>query len=157
MSEPKGDRRPRVRIPAPLLLIIAILIGNGLNALWPMQLDAVVIRNIAGWTYNAAATLLLAWCVALFMRRRTTIMPSRPVNALITNGPYRYSRNPMYLSIALYHLGIAMATGIIWHVFTFVPALIAIRLWVIAPEEVYMRQRFGEAYQVYCTQVPRWF
>lgn len=155
--KPNANHRSKVLIPAPVFLLIAILTGSGLNTLWPMQLNAIVIQNIAGWTYNIAATLLLVWCFVLFLRRKTTIIPGNPVDTLVTDGPYRYSRNPMYLSIALYHLGIAMATGIIWHVFTFVPTLIAIRLWVITPEETYLREHFGEAYNRYCLQVPRWF
>lgn len=149
--------RPNVRTPAPLIMAFALLIGTGLNSLWPMQLDAPVARNIAGWAYNLAATGLLAWCFVLFIRRRTTIIPNRPVSAFVTEGPYRFSRNPMYLALALFHLGIAMASGVIWNVFTFVPAMIAIRIWVIAPEERYMLERFGALYRNYFEQVPRWF
>jgi protein-S-isoprenylcysteine O-methyltransferase Ste14 len=112
---------------------------------------------LAGWVYILAASVLLLWCFWLFISNRTTIMPRNPVNQLVIRGPYRISRNPMYLSLALFHLGIGIATGNIWHIVTFAPSMLAIRLWVIAPEERYMSLQFGNEYRDYCAKVPRWF
>ena len=84
-------------------------------------------------------------------------MPRNPVNQLVIQGPYLLSRNPMYLSLALFHLGIGIATGNVWHIVTFAPSMLAIRRWVIAPEERYMADHFGAEYTDYCSKVPRWF
>ncbi len=149
--------RPGVYLPAPAIIALAIGVGYGLNDIWPGKIHPPLVLHALGWAHNLVGIGLILWCFWLFIRRRTTIMPANPVNAFVTTGPYRISRNPMYLGLALVHLGATMATGILWYVATFAVAIVAIRYFVIAPEERYLQQKFGEAYRSYCAQVPRWF
>ena len=157
MNSATQTNRPNVPIPAPIFMGLFLLLGYSLNQTWSMTLDAGLAQFYAGWMYIFGATILLLWCFGLFIHNRTTIMPRNPVNRLVIQGPYRFSRNPMYLSLALFHLGIGIATGNIWHIVTFAPSMLTIRFFVIAPEEHYMRATFGSEYERYCAKVPRWF
>lgn len=131
-------------------------LGQGLDRVVPLWLDIGPAASYAGWLLNALATVLLLWCFALFIRHRTTILPRHPVTTLVAVGPYRLSRNPMYLSLGLFHLGIALSTGNGWHFLSLLPDLLAIRYWVIAPEEAYMQARFGREFTAYSQLVRRW-
>ncbi len=149
--------RPTVWLPAPAVTALAILLGYGLNDVWPAEVDPPAVLHALAWLHNLIGIGLILWCFLLFIQRRTTIVPNRPVKALVIAGPYRFSRNPMYLGLALVHLGTTMATGIIWYLATFVLATLATQRYVIEPEERYLQEKFGPAYRDYCLQVPRWF
>ncbi|MGB1580311.1 MAG: methyltransferase family protein [Nevskiales bacterium] len=147
---------PDVPVPAPVYFGLLLAVGYCLQLLLPIENAATAAQFLAGWAMIAVAAALLLWCFALFVRKRTTIMPKNPVAVLVEQGPYRYSRNPMYVSLALFHLGIALSTANPWHFITFIPDMLAIRYWVIAPEEAYMQARFGPEYSEYCAAVRRW-
>jgi len=112
-----------------------------------------------GYLVGAAGTLvglvaLLA--VARFRRARTSPFPWDPSSALVTDGPYRYSRNPMYVGLASLVLATAGFTGSLWPVLTLPVALALIVVLAIRPEERYLESRFGEPYRAYCARVRRW-
>lgn len=148
--------KPAVALPAPLYFALSVVAGYGLSRIWPIALQTGPVQFYAGWVVHGFAAILILWCFALFIRRRTTIMPRNPVQALVTDGPYRFSRNPMYVSLALFHLGIALNTGNLWQLPAFLLHLVAVRYWVIKPEEAYMQARFGSRYGNYCRRVRRW-
>lgn len=154
-ARPASDK-PKVLIPAPFYMGSFVLLGVGLNAWHPLVLIISEAQFYLGWLLIALATGLLISCFALFIKHRTTIMPRNSVNKLVVVGPYRHSRNPMYVSLGLFHLGIAVATGNVWNLLSFPPAMLAIYFWVIAPEEDYMRKTFDKVYLDYCNRVPRW-
>jgi protein-S-isoprenylcysteine O-methyltransferase Ste14 len=92
----------------------------------------------------------------LFLRYRTTIVPHREASALITGGPYRISRNPMYLGLTLGYVGLALVVNQLWPLL-----LLALPLWVmqtkiIPIEEARMLGVFGDEYRAYCQRVRRW-
>ncbi len=149
--------RPKVPLPAPIYMAFFVMGGVLLNKIWPMAIHYGAIQVAVGWGLILLASALLLWCFQLFLLNRTTIMPRNPVNSLVIKGPYRFSRNPMYLSLVLIHLGIGIATGNLWQAPTLALSVLAIRRCVIAPEEQYMNTRFADAYQDYCLKVPRWF
>ncbi len=149
--------RPAVLVPAPIITALAIALGYGLNDVWPGEIDPPLVLHAIGYLHNIAGGVLLSWCFLIFIRNRTTIIPSRTVSALVIQGPYRYTRNPMYVSLALIHLGVTMSSGILWYAATFALSTLATHLFVIAPEERYLQYKFADAYRRYCTQVPRWF
>lgn len=150
------DDRPNVPLPAPVYLGLFSVAGYLVNRLLPLTLGAEPYLLYAGWAVILLATILLLQCFALFIRRRTTIMPRNPVSAMVEQGPYRHSRNPMYLSLVLYQLGIGIATGNAWILLTLPPMLLCIHFLVVRPEERYMIRRFPEQYSAYCQRVPRW-
>lgn len=104
----------------------------------------------------AAAAALGGWGLGWFRRLRTTVLPHKPSSALITSGPYRFSRNPLYCASALLYVGLALWLGRLWPLFLLPFVLAAIRLYVIAREESYLERRFGKEYLDYKARVRRW-
>ena len=114
------------------------------------------IRPAALILAGAGAAGLL-WCFVLFVRRgRGTPAPYDPPQLLVTEGPYQFSRNPMYVSLATLLTGEVLATGSRSLVRYEAIVLVAVFLFVRFVEEPQLRRRFGEAYATYCAQVSRW-
>jgi protein-S-isoprenylcysteine O-methyltransferase Ste14 len=82
--------------------------------------------------------------------------PRTPTPELIVGGPYRFSRNPIYLGMTLLQAGIGLALGNLWIVLLLAPVLFVLQRAVIEPEETYLARRFGEAYAGYRARVRRW-
>jgi len=91
-----------------------------------------------------------------FRRNDTTANPYSSTNSISSCGPYRFSRNPMYVSLCLIQPGIAAWTGNLWLLATLLPAILLIRFGVIAREERYLENKFGEQYLQYKHRVRRW-
>jgi protein-S-isoprenylcysteine O-methyltransferase Ste14 len=94
--------------------------------------------------------------VTSFRRARTSLVPVRPATALITDGPFRFTRNPLYLGLALLYLGIALWLGVLWPVVLLPALILLVQQIVILREEAYLESRFGEAYRAYRARVRRW-
>lgn len=104
----------------------------------------------------AIAVLLLASAAGLFRLAHTTVDPFGDSTALVTNGPYRFTRNPMYLGMLL-----ALTAWVLWLAHPFTPALIPLFIWVIGSrqirrEEQRLRHLFGVEYDDYCCRTRRW-
>jgi len=147
---------PDVRVPPPLLYLSVLGIGLLLQQTAPLPLiplstsHPLAIACAAGWAG------LMAWGVSSFRRARTSLIPVRPATALITDGPFRFTRNPLYLSLVLLYLGITFWLGVLWPI-VLLPALIfLVQQVVILREEAYLESRFGEAYRAYQARVRRW-
>lgn len=145
------------RLPPPLYYgagFAAAMVVRNLTV--PLDMGRGRAGVVAGaGTLGAGAALALAGVVAV-VRRRTTIVPHRPVSILVTSGPYRLSRNPMYTGLAIAYVGGALLVGSWWPLATLPLALLLIRRVVIDPEERYLAGRFGEAYADYCRRCRRW-
>jgi protein-S-isoprenylcysteine O-methyltransferase Ste14 len=109
-----------------------------------------------------AATLIAGWVVLAAMAIRefrgagTTVMHTGQVSAFVTSGPFRFTRNPMYLGLALLQAGVAFVLGNVW-VLLFVPlSIVVIDRVVIAGEERYLEAKYGADYAAYRTRVRRW-
>jgi protein-S-isoprenylcysteine O-methyltransferase Ste14 len=89
-------------------------------------------------------------------RAHTPVDPLKPTTALVTEGPFRYSRNPIYLALTLLYLGVALLINALWILLLVVPVLVVICYGVIAREEAYLARKFGDAYRQYTAQVRRW-
>jgi protein-S-isoprenylcysteine O-methyltransferase Ste14 len=92
----------------------------------------------------------------LFSRHDTGLLPGQPTDALIEEGPYRYSRNPLYVGLLALYLGLALLLPTFWGLVLF-PAAVLLILWgAIRPEEQFLHQRFGAPYEDYTRRVRRW-
>jgi protein-S-isoprenylcysteine O-methyltransferase Ste14 len=154
MVEP-GDSAG-VRVPPPALYALAVLGGYLLNRRWPLPLaNGLVVLAIAT-ILTVASLALMVSSIGNFRRSGTSIVPIRPATALVISGPYRFTRNPMYVGMAVLTvaLGIFMNSG--WPILLLMPVLIAVRVFVIAPEERYLIRRFGASYVDYTARVRRW-
>ena len=79
-----------------------------------------------------------------------------PARTIVTSGPYRYTRNPMYIGLTLGYIGFAIALNMAWPLVTLPLVLIALRVFVIAREERHLRDAFPDEYLAYCDRVRRW-
>ena len=96
------------------------------------------------------------WAIVLFRRSRTSLVPIVPAKALVTRGPYRVTRNPMYVGLAFLYAAIALYFRLSWGLLLLPVVLLSVYYLVIAREEGYLERRFGEAYMRYKAQVRRW-
>jgi protein-S-isoprenylcysteine O-methyltransferase Ste14 len=151
-----SDDGPRVRVIPPLVYLAGLLLGVGASRWLPTR----VIPH--GWALTIGLFPMLYGCALAagalirFRRAGTTVRPDRASRALVIDGPYRFTRNPMYLALALVYTGIALAAQSLWALLLLPAALLVIRYRVIAPEEAFLRRRFGDAYAEYQARVRRW-
>ena len=101
-----------VKFPPPFLFVTGILAGWLLNKWIPLALPA--LPPLLGWALIAAGVLLALSAVSLFFRARTHLIPNRPANALVIAGPYRFTRNPMYVSLTTVYLGVCVLLQSLW-------------------------------------------
>jgi len=113
-------------------------------------------RTLLGWLLAGAGVALAASAIVLFRRAGTSPVPIQPTTALVAQGPYRFTRNPMYVGLAALYAGIALLVNSLWPLVLLPVVLIAIRWWVIAREEAYLERKFGDAYRAYTRRVRRW-
>ncbi len=146
----------RARIPPPLIYMAVFAAGFVMQKWIPVHvLPEAAARIVAGLCAGVAA-LLAASSFAAFGRRGTSALPIRPTTALATDGPYRFTRNPMYVSLALLHAAFALWFDIFWALVLLPAAVAIINFYVIAGEERYLERRFGEEYLRYKARVRRW-
>ncbi len=157
VSAPAVARGARVvPIPPPVYYAAAFATGLFLQRAVPLDVPGRPVSALVGAAILGAGLALDAAGVAAVIAHRTTIVPHRPVAELITNGIYRFSRNPMYTGLAIMVAGGALVAGTWWPLVTLAPALLAVRQLVIKPEETYLAERFGSIYADYRLRVRRW-
>ena len=145
-----------IRFPPPLLYIAGFLVGVVLEAAFPIDGPPAWAR-VTGGVLGGGAWLLLDGAATIWFRRAgTSMIPFNPTTALVTTGPYRVTRNPMYLGMACLYAGLAVAVGIIWALAVLPLVVLAVDRLVIAREEPYLEQRFGQQYTEYKARVRRW-
>jgi protein-S-isoprenylcysteine O-methyltransferase Ste14 len=153
------DDSPRVRVPPPLIFLVTLLAGNLIEN-W---LDAPRIglpspaRFVAAGVFLAAGLIIILAAANLFRRAGTHIEPWRSSSAIVCTGVYRWSRNPIYLSMAIIYIGLALGFGSVIALALLPVAILIIRTQVIAREERYLEAKFGDAYRSYKMAVRRWF
>ncbi|HTS02828.1 MAG TPA: isoprenylcysteine carboxylmethyltransferase family protein [Thermoanaerobaculia bacterium] len=148
-----------VLVLPPVVFVLAIGAGFALRRLVPVRLVPPFLEGPAGDAGAALAVLGLAfggWAFATFVRAKTTPHPNHPVNALVTWGPYRVSRNPMYVGLSVFTAGLALVANTPWLFAVLPPAWLALRRLVIDREEAYLERRFGDEYRTFLARTRRW-
>lgn len=145
-----------IRLPPPLIYAAVYVVGWLLNEIVPLPLPAWPGVRALSLLLLAAGVALPAWSNVLFHRAGTSMVPVRPSAALVVRGPYRFTRNPMYLGLLCIYVGVALWAGQGWALLLTPLLVFVIQRFVIAREERYLAQRFGDAYRDYCAQVRRW-
>jgi protein-S-isoprenylcysteine O-methyltransferase Ste14 len=148
-----------VRIFPPV--IFAAGIAAGLLAQWvrPVPLVGPAWAPAARWAgaILIGAWLVLAiWAIRTFRRAGTSPNPTRPTTALALGGPYKFTRNPMYLGLALFQAGVAAAANSVWPLLLLLPVLWIVWRSVIRLEERYLEAKYGAEYVAYKARVRRW-
>lgn len=155
MSEDRQDR-PGVIAPPPFIYLGFLLLGLGLDYAWPVALVPDGLQYAAGGALMALALAVAVAAVRELRRAGTNVDVRKPTTAIVASGPYRYSRNPMYVALSALYAGIAIAADNVWMLALLVPALAVIRAGVIAREERYLEGKFGDSYLRYKASVRRW-
>jgi protein-S-isoprenylcysteine O-methyltransferase Ste14 len=113
-------------------------------------------RYLAGTSLAAGGFVMIAMGTRRFLAAGTNIPPTLPTTALVVDGIYRRTRNPLYLGTTLVYLGLGIAAGSLWAIGLVVPLMWVINVGVVAREERYLERKFGDAYRAYKTRVRRW-
>lgn len=152
-----GDRATSgVTVPPPLFYLAGFGIGIALELAFPIDRPPLAI-TVIGAVIGVALWLALDGVAMLSFRRAgTSMVPMNPTTALVTSGPYRFTRNPMYVGMAFLYAALALALGVIWALIALPLVLIAVDRLVVAREEPYLEAKFGDAYRDYKRRVRRW-
>jgi protein-S-isoprenylcysteine O-methyltransferase Ste14 len=102
------------------------------------------------------ALALFAWAIVTITRAGSNVPTNLPTTTIVESGPYRFTRNPIYLGMFLGVVGLAIAFDSLWLLMTLVPFALVIRYGVVAYEEAYLERRFGDVYRGYRSHVRRW-
>ena len=154
---PPTSDSPRVLVFPPVLFLAAL--GLGLLAHWvhPVRLiDSPTLARGAGLLLLLLSTLLARSAEREMKRAGTNVRPDRPSLAIVTEGPFRYSRNPLYLAGLGLYLAVALLANTLWP-FALLPVMLLILDWgIVRREERYLEAKFGGPYRAYRARVRRW-
>lgn len=145
-----------IPVPPPVIYVVAFALGMALHVITNDHLGGRPTTTWLGGVLIAGGIVLGGGAVSMFVRAHTTVIPHRRVSNLVTSGPLRFSRNPMYTALALITIGSALTIGTWWPLVTLIPALAIIGYSVIGPEERYLSEVFSEDYAAYRARVRRW-
>jgi protein-S-isoprenylcysteine O-methyltransferase Ste14 len=145
-----------VRVPPPLIYLAGLAVGFGLEALLPGTSLPGAVRWVLGGVVLIAGLAFGATFNAAFARKGTAVEPWKPTTAIVTGGPYRITRNPAYLAMALIYVGIALLSDALWVLVPLPVVLAVIDRTVIAREERYLERKFGDEYLGYKRTARRW-
>ena len=151
-----NDSDPR-RFPFPPLLPVLVLLASwGLGRLWPLPL------TYPRWTFWVGLVLftvphaLAIWAHRTFVRHHTTANPTGEVKTIASDGPFAFTRNPMYLALVVLYVGGLLLFRLTWAAILLLPMFLLLQYGVIVPEEKYLEAKFGAAYADYKRRVRRW-
>ena len=154
-TKPKGGRLPGLLRP-PIIFLTAILLGIALNWVWPLSFIPSTL-GLLGPLVTLGAALLFLLSLREFRAAGTSVRGPEHTTAIVQTGPYRFSRNPIYLSFVLLVLGLSVWLNNLWLLMTLVPAVGFIAAVVIPREERFLERNFHGQYSSYKATVRRWF
>lgn len=161
MTAPPTPHRPDIHVAPPLVFMAGFVAGFIVDrniVRFRIVADPAAHQSIAlaGLALMVAGLVLAFWAVMAFRRARTTILPFRAATAMVRDGPYGFSRNPMYVGMTLGYLGLAMVFNTVWPIMLLPVVLWALVKLVVQREEAYLEAVFGDAYRSYRRDVRRW-
>jgi protein-S-isoprenylcysteine O-methyltransferase Ste14 len=131
----RSSDTPALLAPPPVLYLLALLMGLVLQAWFPIPMLAPGLASVLGTVLGVLAGMLLLTGWRALRPAGTRVNPTRPTTALVTSGPFRISRNPLYLALTLLYLSIALLVNGWWPLLLVVPLLVVVQVGVIVPEE----------------------
>jgi protein-S-isoprenylcysteine O-methyltransferase Ste14 len=152
-----SNDRAGVILPPPLIYLFGFMVALALRYRWPLP---IFHSPVAGWlgTGCVAVAVVLAMIGRGTMQRAgTNINPYKPTSAIVTSGPFKYSRNPLYVALSLLFLGLTFVANTWWGIVLFVPVAIVMHFCVVLREERYLESKFGNSYGEYRKRVRRYF
>jgi protein-S-isoprenylcysteine O-methyltransferase Ste14 len=157
-AEPKDGAR--VRFFPPAVPLGAVFGGVALQWLWPLEVPIFPGAPLRYWLGGALALVAVLglglWSVILFRRSGQSEIPWTPTPSIIESGPYRLTRNPMYLQMVLVCVGLSIAFANVWILMLTPACALMLQTLAIQPEEEYLEEKFGQTYRDYRARVRRW-
>ena len=148
--------RPLTLIPPPLVYAAALLAAWWLQGRLPLPLDLGEPARPLGWALIGIGLAGFTWALAAIWGHRTTVNPYKAASNLVTHGPFRYSRNPIYVSDWFVYAGAMLLLQTAWPLLLAPLVFLVMRYLVIAHEETHLQARFGAEYRDYRMRVRRW-
>jgi protein-S-isoprenylcysteine O-methyltransferase Ste14 len=146
-----------VVIRPPIAWALAIVAGLALDWLYPWRLvPASIPRAWVGGGVFAVGLTLAIWAIVTMRAAGTRVETYKPTTEIVDDGPYRFTRNPIYIGMFLAQTGLAIGFDNLWLLAMLVPFCLVIRYGVIAREEAYLDRKFGAVYRDYKSRVRRW-
>lgn len=145
--------------PPPVIYGSALALGLLLHRVVPLRVmdgHRAGARRRLGLLMVAAGLFPALWAALTMFRHGTNPEPSHPVVSLVVDGPYQYSRNPIYLALTTSYMGAGLVAGTLWHVVLLPVLMTVMERGVVRREEVYLARRFGDEYKDYAARVRRW-
>ncbi len=155
MSDNTSDSADVITIP-PIIYLIGLLVGLLIDYFYPIGFLSESVSVWFGVLLTPVAIPIALFAVLDLKRVETPIDVRKPTTAIVTDGIYRFSRNPMYVSLAVVYLGIACWVNALWVLLLVVPVLVVVDQGIIKREEQYLEHKFGDEYLRYKSEVRRW-
>lgn len=147
---------PGVIAPPPVIYAGPLVVGLMLNLKFPMRFLPRKVASILGATLIGTSVALVSQAFQRMRRAGTNVNPTEPATVLVTEGPFNYTRNPLYLSMTLFYAGVSILVNALWAMLLLPAVLFVINRGVIYREERYLERKFGEQYKQYKERVRRW-
>jgi protein-S-isoprenylcysteine O-methyltransferase Ste14 len=160
MNKKQNQDHPAMRVPPPLIPLCTLLAGFGLSKLWPIDLGLKSLRpffSSFGLTVIVLAIALGFWAIWALRSAGEKEWPWTPTGGIVGHGPFRFSRNPIYLQMVLICLGFGLRRMDPWTLLMTPLTAWLLSALAIRPEEDYLESKFGDAYLAYKNEVRRWF
>ena len=159
MKTEAGEVHPVMRIPVPWVFILAYLVGVVVQLYVPIPITSprmAMPARVAGLALAALGVLVAFSALGIFKRRHTTTVPFETPTTLVTSGPYRFTRNPMYVGLTLLYIGVAGTRLEVWPLIVLPLLLAYVNFQVIPVEERRLFAVFAQPYRDYSARVRRW-
>jgi protein-S-isoprenylcysteine O-methyltransferase Ste14 len=147
---------PGVIVFPPVLFLSSIVLGTALQFVRPIHLGAALPARIGGGLLALMGVAAVAAAKRSLRRAGTNVRPDKPTTAIVNDGPYRFTRNPIYLGASLAYLGVAVVLNVFWPLPALAPFLVLLDWGVVRREEEYLERKFGDGYRAYKRRVRRW-
>lgn len=155
MSEETVDNPGVIAFP-PALFAGTLALGLLLHFIFPINLLPRSLSIASGVVLLVGAALISISAFRAMHRAQTAVNPSRPTTAIVSSGAFSFSRNPLYLSLTMLYVGIALLFNALWALLLLLPLIVVVQNGVIKREEHYLEQKFGDEYLRYKASVRRW-
>lgn len=152
----KGGDNPGVAAPPPLIYLIALVAGLVVNRIYSARLLPRSVPRSSGLSLVLGGFLIGLLGLREMRRVETNVSPYKPSTGIVASGPYRFTRNPIYVGFTLMYLGISALANALWPVLLLPGVLTLMNRGVIDREEAYLERKFGEEYLSYKERARRW-
>lgn len=156
MQEHEDRDKPGVIVLPPVPYVAALLVGLALHYFVPVHFLPAGINVLLGILVVAVSVPIVISAIWEMRRAQTPFDVRKPATALVTQGVFRFSRNPGYLSMTIFYIGLSLLVNSLWVLLSLIPVLLLMQQGVIKREERYLKRKFGEQYLRYKHRVRRW-